>query len=215
MKNHIDNIANTENVLDLPSDKDFCFDAQNVNGKRVEYKTLFGNENIVFIKAGAEGNIRSRNNKYLKMARRVNKWLGATVICASNPDVLHEEVDEAKIKRVIAEKGFTSFKLSFIGTSDGAYHNLSLAKRFPETVKWLGINTSYINVPALKERLLSLHDIYKILIYGTNDDDFNEVVPAVSSLANDNLVLKTVDNADHSFTGMIDEFIALADCLCK
>lgn len=194
-------------------DKNSYVDTKYIDGEKIEYKIIFGNEKIVFIKAGADGNVRGHENKYLKIARQVHKQIGATVICASNPDVPHEEIDEAEIRWVIAEKGLSNFKLSFLGTSDGAYHNLSLAKRFPETVKWIGINTSYINLPALKERLLLLPSVFKMLIYGTKDDDFSEVVPALSKIASDNFVMKLVDGADHSFTGMIDEFIALADYL--
>lgn len=105
-------------------------------------------------------------------------------------------------------------EVSFIGSSDGAYQNLSLAKRFPETVKWIGINASYIDVPDLKEKLMALSGVFKVLIFGTKDDDFDEVVPALKKLACDNLRLEFVEGADHRFTGMVEEFIALSDYVC-
>lgn len=192
---------------------DFYSDAKYVDGEKLEYEILFGNQKIVFIKAGAGGNACGYDNKYLKMARRVHERVGATVICASNPFVSHEEVDEAEIKWVVAEKGLSNFEISFVGASDGAHHNLLLAKRFPETVKWLGINTSYINIEDLQKKLLSLSNIYKILICGTKDDDFNQVVPAISKITGENLVMKLIDGADHNFTGMVEEFISLIDYL--
>ena len=179
----------------------------------VEYETILGNEKIVFIKSGIEGDARGYEDKYLKMARRLHEQSGATVICASNPDVPHEEIDEAEIRQVVAEQGFSNFEISFIGNSDGAYHNLFLAKRFPETVKWLGINSSYIDITDFKKRLLSLPNVCKILICGTRDDDFDEVVPVVSEITSDDLVIKLVYGADHSFTEMTEKFIALADYL--
>ena len=178
---------------------------------KVEYKIVYGNEKIVFIKSGAGGNASGYKNKYIRMAEKIHDRLGATVICASNPDVPHEKYDEAAIRRIVSEKAFSDFELYFIGTSDGAYHNLSLARRFPETAKFVGINTSYIDVYELKERLTALPDVHKVLIYGTEDDDFDEVVPMLSKIKCDKLELKFVDGADHSFTDMLDEFIALAD----
>lgn len=208
-----DNIL--ENAFSSPYNDTFYLDTRYVDEETVEYEIIFGNEKIVFIKAGVGGTARGYEDKYLKMARRVHEQIGATVICASNPDVPHGEIDEAEIRWVIAEKGFSNYTVSFIGTSDGAYQNLLLSKRFPKVVKWLGINSSYININSFKKILLSLPDVNKILIYGTRDDDFDKVVPAISEIVSDNLVMKLVENADHSFTGMTDEFIALADYLCK
>lgn len=210
---YMKNNAETENKCDLKDYDELCVDTKYVDGEKVEYKIIFGNDNIVFIKAGAGGNVQGYKNKYLQMAKRIHKRIGATVICASNPDVPHVNIDEQEIRWVIAKKGLSNFKVFFIGTSDGAYHNLSLAKRFSESAKWLGINTSYINVPKFEERLLALPNVYKILVYGTNDDDFNEIVPAISEITSENLVLKLVDGADHNFNGRVEEFIALIDYL--
>ena len=85
---------------------------ENVNGEIIEYGLVHGNEKIVFIKTGADGNIRGYQDKYLKMAHRVHERLGATVICASNPDIEHghEDADRAMIASVAAEAGFASYE---------------------------------------------------------------------------------------------------------
>ena len=176
-----------------------------------EYEIVNGNEKIVFIKAGAGGSAHGYKNKYTNMAQRIHDRLGATVICASNPDSPHKEADEKEIRRVAAAKGFSDFELYFLGTSDGAYKNLILAKSFPETVKLVGINTSYIDISDFEERLRALPDVHKVLIYGTEDDDFDEVIPVLREMTCEKLELKFVDGADHSFTDMLEEFIALAD----
>lgn len=178
---------------------------------KVEYKIAYGNEKIVFIKSGAGGNASGYKNKYIRMAKRIYDRLGATVICASNPDVPHEKSDEAAIRRIVSEKSFSDFEVYFIGTSDGAYHNLSLAKRFPETVKIVGINTSYIDISDFEVRLKALPDVHKVLIYGAEDDYFDEVVPMLSKMACDKLELNFIEGADHNFTGMVEKFIALED----
>ena len=110
---------------------------KDVGGEKVEYSIVWGNEKIVFIKAGAGGSTRGFQDKYVKMAERINKLMGATVICASNPCVHHKGLDEEAIRWVISEKGSVDFEVYFVGTSDGAYKNLSLAKKFPQTVKFI------------------------------------------------------------------------------
>ena len=211
MKTYTDLIEDTENTWDYPDDEIFYVDTKYVEDEKVEYRIIFGNEKIVFIKTGADTNLLLKDNKYLQMAKRVHKKIGATVICASNPFAQHEDIDEQQIRWVITQKEFSHFELYFIGVSDGAYHNLTLAKCFPETMKFIGINTSFINAPDLQQKLTALPDVFKVLIYGTKDDDFNEVVPALNKMDCANLKLMFVGGADHSFTGMEKEFIALTD----
>ena len=51
-----------------------------VDDEKIKYGILFGNEKIVFIKVGADGNIRGYQDKYLKMAHRVHARIGDTFI---------------------------------------------------------------------------------------------------------------------------------------
>ena len=178
----------------------------------VEYKMISGNEKIVFIKAGADGNASGDDDKYIKMANRLHERFGATVICASNPDMPHKSVDEEKIRQVVAENNFSEFELYFVGTSDGAYQNLSLAKRFNETKKILSINSSFSTFLKLEEKICALPSVEKIFVLGTADDDYEELI-AIKNITCDNLKLIEVYGADHRFNGMLDEFIKLVDNL--
>lgn len=183
-----------------------------VRGEPLEYGFLFGNERIVFIKAGAGGELRGHEDKYLRMAHRVHERLGATVICATNPAKKHMGFDEQVIRTVATKRGFKEFRLYLVGTSDGGYKNLELATRFPETVKYLGINTSLSSLEDLKEKLIKLSRIEKILVLGTRDDDYKELSALKDSDIDDFRVV-LADGADHKFTGMIDKFIELIDLL--
>lgn len=187
--------------------------AKDVGGEKVEYYIAWGNEKIVFIKAGAGGSARGFQDKYIKMAERINERMGATVVCASNPCVPQEGGDEEEIRWVISEKGFVDFEVYFVGTSDGAYKNLSLAKKFPQTVKLLGINSSYITVAGLIEELKALPNIEKILICGTKDIDSMAYVEPIQKAGIPKLKIQLVEGADHKFVGMLDEFISLVDGL--
>ena len=197
----------TEDNWDLEEDEEGEY-----TGDKFNYHFVLGNEKIVFIKAGAGGSERGYEDKYIKMAERIHERTGATVITASNPiDPICYVPDKEEICCIAKELNLSNFELYFVGVSDGAYLNLELASKFPETVKWVGINASFNSVSNLKKRLEALPNVNKLMIYGTKDDYFDEVVPALSKMSCDNFNLKFVDGADHRFTDMLDEFIELAD----
>ena len=188
---------------------------QTIANKEIIYGIIYGNEKIVFIKVGADGSIRGYQDKYLKMAHRVHDRLGATVICASNPYINHGHLEAAQtmISKVAADCGFDDFEVYFVGTSDGGYQNLLLAKEIPQTVKILGINPSLSSVQDFVEKVQALPHVQKIMVYGTKDNVCDECVPELQALECENLEILTVERADHEFTDMVDEFIALIDLI--
>jgi hypothetical protein len=187
-----------------------------MGGEKIEYGILFGNEKIVFIKVGAGGNIRGYQDKYLRMAHRIHDKIGATVICASNPEDIeyNEQVlaDKSKIVDVAKEISLSDYKVYMFGTSDGAYYNFLLAKEVTETVKILCVNMSTIDFNDAKEKLCDLSGINKILVYGDRDDEY-DYVPRLESLELGNLEIITVRGADHEFRGMVNEFINTIDLI--
>ena len=198
-----------------PLSYDKIFSAM-VDGEKIKYGILFGNEKIVFIKVGADGNIRGYQDKYLRMAHRVHARIGATVICASNPYIdesIHLKKDKTLINKVIAERGFENHEMYFVGTSDGGYHSLLLTQQIPQTVKYLGINSSHKGIEDFSERILSLSQVKKILVYGRNDEDFDKDFPPMNALACDNLEIVVLNGVDHDFTDKVDDFIALIDLI--
>ena len=85
-----------------------------VDGEKIRYGILFGNEKIVFIKSGVpKDNEDDGDNKkieakvvdkYLIMAHRIRDRIGATIICASNGYADPREqlrADKFLIKKVI------------------------------------------------------------------------------------------------------------------
>ena len=187
-----------------------------VDGEKIRYGILCGNEKIVFIKVGADGNIRGDQDKYSQMAHRIHARIGATVICSSNPWLdqnVHLKKDKDLINKVIAEQNLENYEIYFVGTSDGGYHSLLLAQQFSQTIKYLGINSSHKGIGDFAERILSLSQVKKILVYGRKDEDFDKDFPTMNALACDNLEIVVLDGVDHHFTDKIDDFIALIDLL--
>lgn len=189
---------------------------ERMGGEKIEYGILFGNEKIVFIKVGAGGNIRGYQDKYLRMAHRIHDKIGATVICAPNPEDIeyNEQVfaDKSKIVDVAKELSLSDYKVYMFGTSDGAYYNFLLAKEVTETVKILCVNMSTVDFNDAKEKLCDLSGINKILVYGDRDDEY-DYVPRLESLELGNLEIIAVRGADHEFRGMVNEFINTIDLI--
>ena len=201
--------AKGESGMELAFDKILTSSCE---GERIDYGILFGNEKIVFIKSGAAGKIKGYGEKYLKMAHRVRKRMGATVICASNPDVSHSSIDEKTIRSVVSMQKLTHFELYFVGTSDGAYQNFELAEIFKETVKMLSINSSYIELEELKNKILAFGNVDKIFVCGTKDEDYKRL-KTLKEMENEKFHYVEIAGADHKFVGMLDEFIALIDLI--
>ena len=182
--------------------------------EKIEYGILYGNEKIVFIKVGADGDIKGYKDKYLQMAHRIHNRIGATVICASNPDLkesLHLKADKFLISKVISDLGFENYEMYFVGTSDGGYHSLLLSQQYSQTVKYLGINSSRKGLDDFTERIQGLPQVEKIFVCGTEDEDYNNVVPMLNSLNCDNVRIISLEGIDHKFTDKVNEFIALID----
>ena len=190
--------------------------SKTIDSEKIKYGILFGNEKIVFIKVGAGRNIRGHQDKYLIMAHRVHERIGATVICASNCDLdgkTQIKIDKALIKKVITDRGLDNYELYFVGTSDGGEHGLRLSEQFPETVRFLGLNSSWSNIDDFIERIRSLSHVKKTFVYGAMDDDFDDIVPRLKKLECDNLQILVLEGVDHDFTGKVDDFIALIDLI--
>lgn len=189
--------------------------SKTIAGEKIHYGIVYGNEKIVFIKVGAGGSIRGYQDKYLQMAHRAHERLGATVICASNPDVDYAAqvvADKAMIAEVATACDFADYEVFFVGTSDGGYQNLLLAQQVHQTRKLLGINASLIDADDLVIQLQKLPHVKKILVYGTKDEVF-QYIPILQAADCVNLEIITVEGADHEFKGMVNEFIALIDLI--
>ena len=58
-----------------------------------------------------------------------------------------------------------------------------------------------------EEKLQSLPNVKKFLIYGAEDDEYDTVFPTLRDKKIDNLKMIEIEGADHRFTDMIPQFI--------
>ena len=175
----------------------------------VDYGFIFGNNKIVFIKAGAGGGIPGYQDKYLRMANKVHERLGATVICSSNYEK-SLPTDKKAIEWCAKYLKLEDAELYFVGVSDGADQCIILSRNAP-TKKLLCINTSFVPGHDPSDRLIIRSKVEKIFVYGTKDDEGYELVPKLKERAIPNFEIRLVEGADHEFTGMVDEFVDLID----
>ena len=178
---------------------------------KVEYGFIFGNNKIVFIKAGAGGGIPGYQDKYLRMAHRIHERLGATVICSSNYERCLE-LDRRAIEWCARHLKLKDVELYFVGVSDGADQCITLSRNAP-TKKLLCINPSFVPGHDPSNRLILQSAVEKVFVYGTEDEEGRELIPKLKARGIRKFQIELIDGADHSFTGMLDEFVSLIDIL--
>ena len=103
-------------------------------------------------------------------------------------------------------------ELYFVGVSDGADQCIILSRNAP-TKKLLCINPSFVPGHDPSDRLIIRSKVEKIFVYGTKDVEGHELVPKLMEREIPNFEIRWVEDADHEFTGMVDEFVSLIDLL--
>lgn len=184
------------------------------DGVRVEYGIIEGNSQVVFIKAGAGGTYLGDEEKYLRMARLLNEKSGCTVICASNPDrESFNQCDFRMLTEYIQACLSDEASMYFIGSSNGAYQGLVFATRYFRFKRMLLINMPLmLNYHKSKAALDALDDTEVDFVYGEHDPSFS-YLPFLKSRYKDRFRITVIEGANHNFTGMLDDFIALANML--
>ena len=186
---------------------DFTNTIIQLEGLKVEYGVIYGNDIVVIIKAGAGGSYRGYEDKYLKMADTLHAYRGCTVICLSNySDDSFERADIDVIQDVVSNVNGKT-KMYFIGASNGAVQGLIDATKRFEFVRILLINMPLmLNFHKIKEALTRVNaDIQ--LLYGEKDPSYSYIPFLQNSAKNDTCAARvefvTIPQADHDFTGML------------
>lgn len=178
----------------------------------VSYGIIDGSDSIVLIKGGRGSDHRGYADKYLRMAARLHERLGCSVITASNPAERESYLsDEAMLRRYAALRGIDAFSLALIGSSNGGYQSILLAEKMPEMKSILCINMPLmINFQKAVKRLDGMEGVEKIFAYGSLDPSF-PYLPFLELKRLSAARILRVKDADHNFTGMTEDFIALSD----
>lgn len=177
----------------------------------IDYGIVEGNNIIVFIKAGQDGSLYEYQNKYIKMAKRLNEKYGCSVICSSNPFDGNNSLDNAMEIIEDYAKKFDDYEIYYLGYSNGALIGA-----------WFGINYSKIKRMALingplmynyhktKEGALSFCGERLSFIYGEYDQSIG-YVGLLDSIKNDKIKVYIEEGQDHHFSKSEEEFQRIPD----
>ena len=180
----------------------------------VRYGIKYGNEKLVFVKAGLGGGIPGYCEKYLKIAERLNGKYGCTVICASNPTEIRDQtaIDKFAIDEAVRELGVSSYETYFFGHSNGGVKGLELARAGQSFKRMMLVNMPLmINMFTVKDIIKAIPETSVSMIYGELDPSL--FYTAFFDRIRDNVKVSVIAGADHNFTGYLEEFIQLADRL--
>ena len=188
---------------DLKFDKEIH---SNFNDEIIDYGIVEGNNIIVFIKAGQDGSLYGYQNKYIKMARRLNKKYGCSVICSSNPFDGNNPLDNSM--KIIEDyaKIFDNYKIYYLGYSNGALIGAWFGVKYPKIKRMALVNGPLMyNFHKTKEGALSFNGDMISFIYGEYDQSIG-YIDLLKNMENDKIKVFVEKGQDHHFSKSEESF---------
>ena len=188
---------------DLKFDKEIH---SNFNDEIIDYGLVEGNNIIVFIKAGQDGSLYGYQNKYIKMARRLNKKYGCSVICSSNPFDGNNPLDNAMEIIEDYAKIFDNYKIYYLGYSNGALIGAWFGVKYPKIKRMALVNGPLMyNFHKTKEGALSFNGDMISFIYGEYDQSIG-YIDLLKNMENDKIKVFVEKGQDHHFSKSEESF---------
>lgn len=188
---------------DLKFDKEIH---SNFNDEIIDYGIVEGNNIIVFIKAGQDGSLYGYQNKYIKMARRLNKKYGCSVICSSNPFDGNNPLDNAMEIIEDYAKIFDNYKIYYLGYSNGALIGAWFGVKYPKIKRMALVNGPLMyNFHKTKEGALSFNGDIISFIYGEYDQSIG-YIDLLKNMENDKIKVFVEKGQDHHFSKSEESF---------
>lgn len=188
---------------DLKFDKEIH---SNFNDEIIDYGIVEGNNIIVFIKAGQDGSLYGYQNKYIKMARRLNKKYGCSVICSSNPFDGNNPLDN--VMEIIEDyaKIFDNYKIYYLGYSNGELIGAWFGVKYPKIKRMALVNGPLMyNFHKTKEGALSFNGDMISFIYGEYDQSIG-YIDLLKNMENDKIKVFVEKGQDHHFSKSEESF---------
>ena len=177
----------------------------------IEYGIIEGNNTIVFIKSGQNGSIYGYNNKYIKMAKRLNKKYKCTVICSSNPFDWNNPLDNAFTVIEKYTSKFEDYKVYYLGFSNGALIGAYFGINYPKIKRMLLVNMPLIyDINLIKNNLNNFNNEKVTIVYGSLDYSIN-LLENIKNIKSNRLDIKVILNEDHYFSKDEEDFYSLPE----
>lgn len=172
----------------------------------IDYGIVEGNNIIVFIKAGQNGSLYGYQNKYIKMAKRLNQKYGCSVICSSNPFDGTNQLDNAMVIIEDYAKRFDDYKIYYLGYSNGALIGAWFGVKYPKIKRMALVNgTLMYNLHKTKAGALSFKGEFINFIYGEYDQSIG-YIELLKSIENDKIKVFIEEGQDHHFSKSEEDF---------
>ena len=172
----------------------------------IDYGIVEGNNIIVLIKAGQNGYLYGYQNKYIKMAKRLNQKYGCSVIWSSNPFDGNNPLDNAMEVIEDYAKRFDDFKIYYLGYSNGALIGAWFGIKYPKIKRMALVNGPLMyNLYKTKEGALSFKGESINFIYGEYDQSIG-YVELLKSIENDKIKVFIEEGQDHHFSKSEEDF---------
>ena len=177
----------------------------------IEYGIIEGNNTIVFIKSGQNGSIYGYNNKYIKMAKRLNKKYKCTVICSSNPFDGNNPLDNAFTVIEKYTSKFEDYKVYYLGFSNGALICAYFGINYPKIKRMLLVNMPLIyDINLIKNNLNNFNNEKVTIVYGSLDYSIN-LLENIKDIKSNRVDIKVILNEDHYFSKDEEDFYSLPE----
>ena len=172
----------------------------------IDYGIVEGNNIIVFIKTGQNGSLYGYQNKYIKMAKRLNQKYGCSVICSSNPFDGNNPLDNAMVIIEYYAKRFDDYKIYYLGYSNGALIGAWFGVKYPKIKRMALVNGPLMyNLHKTKEGALSFKGESINFIYGEHDQSIG-YIELLKSIENDKIKVFIEEGQDHHFSKSEEDF---------
>lgn|SRR5574344_464409 len=180
----------------------FDFELHRPSGKVViDYGVIRGSPLVLLIKAGQNGSACGYEDKYLKIAVRVHKEYGATVVCASNPFDGTNPLDDAfEVIKDTLGNDFAACTVYFMGMSKGGSVGAWFGADYAQIKRML-----LINAPLMINSTRTIRSAERFcgeslaFVYG-DDDPSAHFVEMLKVIRNDKVRVKIISGQDHYFS---------------
>lgn len=169
----------------------------------IEYGIVKGNSTILFVKAGQDGSIYGYKNKYLNMAKNINKKYGISVICSSNPYIgLNPLNHDLKVVDEYARnEKFNDYKIYYMGNSNGVFIGCYFGVKYQQIKRMLLINMplDITTINKIKNKIPKFFGEKLTFVYGTLDESYL-MIDEIKEFQNDKIQLEFYSDQDHYFS---------------
>lgn len=195
--------------------KDFDIKITNTNGETsINYGIFKGTNLIIFIKVGQDGSIYGYKNKYLKIAKAINKKYKYTIICSSNPSTKDNnplQYDIEVIEKYCIKNNINDYSIYYFGHSKGALIGCQNGYKYNKIKRMLLINAPLmINWHKTKEGLLNFKQDKIIMVYGNLDPSY-KYVELLNEIKNPKFKYYVIDGENHNFSNGVGNFNKLPE----